>query len=205
VSLKQKSTLTAVLSSIAVVAAVLAAGAGLVGFKVWQFKQMAAQDAPPEAPISVTVAQALPVSFRQHSSSIGTLVAAESITLSSEIAGTVVKIDMLPGAIVETGSVLVQLDISLEAAQLESAKAAAMIARSRLTRTRDAFKSGAVTPLEMDEAEGQFLQSQAAILTKDSICLQVPPLPHCKALTTISMLTLHCHNRWHGQLQSTKR
>lgn len=162
--MKLKNTkLRSFLASLAVLLAVLAVGAGLVGIKLWQFNQMGTGGQPPEQPTFVSLSDAQPVTIRQHSSAIGTIVAAQSITLSNEIAGKVTNVNITPGSVVEAGAVLLQLDTSLESAQLDAAMAAAKMAESRMNRTRDAFRTGALTPLEMDEAETQLTQARARL------------------------------------------
>ncbi len=150
-------------------AGVAAVGAGIVAYKQMQMKAMAEQDPPPEAPTFVKLAQAHPISFRQNSSAIGTLVAPQWITLSNEVAGTVTEVNLTPGAIAEAGTVLLKMDTSIEAAQLESAKAAAKMSRSKFARTQEAFRTGALTANEMDEAESEFTQSTSRIAELEAI------------------------------------
>jgi membrane fusion protein, multidrug efflux system len=132
-------------------------------FKSWQLSQMAAQGAPPEAPTFVVLAEARPVSFRQSSSAIGTVVAPQSITLSNELAGTVSHVNLSAGSIVDEGTVLLKLDTSIEVAQLASATSAAKAAQSKYNRTRDAFRSNALTASELEEAENELAQANARV------------------------------------------
>jgi membrane fusion protein, multidrug efflux system len=149
--------------SLAVLLGIGAVGYGLFAIKQHQFAQMAAQEAPPEAPNFVKMATAHSISFRATSTAIGTIIAPRSILLSNEVPGTVVSTALTPGTIVEEGTVLLQLDISIEQAQLDSAQAAASIARSRFERTREAFQSRALTELELEEAQTQVLQADARV------------------------------------------
>lgn len=149
--------------SLAVLTGIGAVGYGLFAIKQYQFAQMAAQELPPEAPNFVGMATAHSVSFRSSSAAIGTIIAPQSILLSNEVPGTVVSTTLAPGAVVEAGTVLLQLDISIEQAQLDSAQAAASIARSRFERTREAFQSRALTELELEEAQTQVLQADARV------------------------------------------
>ncbi len=149
--------------SLAVFLGIGAVGYGLFAIKQYQFAQMAAQEAPPEAPNFVEMDTAHSISFRATSTAIGTIIAPRSILLSNEVPGTVVSTALTPGTIVEEGTVLLQLDISIEQAQLDSAQAAASIARSRFERTREAFQSRALTELELEEAQTQVLQADARV------------------------------------------
>jgi len=152
-----------VLGSLAVLLGVAAIGGGLYAIKQYQIEQMAAQEEPPEIPNFVKMADARPITFRATSTSIGTIIAPRSVLLSNEVPGTVVSTDLTPGAVVDAGTVLLQLDISIEQAQLEGALAASSIARSRFERTREAFQSRALTELELEEAQTQVLQADARV------------------------------------------
>jgi len=157
------SWLGSLLGSAGVLVAVVLIAAGLLGFKYWQATQMAQQGPPPEVPTSVVLTTAQSFTFRPTSTAIGTVVASRSIVLRNEISGTVSHVQLSPGAVVDAGTVLVELDSSVEAAQLESAVAAAKMARSRFYRTREAQKNGALTELELEEAEGQLAQADARV------------------------------------------
>jgi membrane fusion protein (multidrug efflux system) len=170
IEIKQGSSSWAVFfSSAAVVAAVGLVGIGLVGFKYWQTMQMAQQGPPPEMPTSVVLAEAQSIAFRPTSTAIGTVVAPRSIILSNEISGTVARVQLSPGEVVEPGTLLVELDSSVEGAQLASAIAAAKMARSRFERTQEAQRNGALTELELDEAEGQLAQADARVAELEAI------------------------------------
>lgn len=142
---------------------VLGIGAGLYYLKAWQLAQMAAQPPAPEPATFVSLAQARPVSFRQSSLAIGTVVAPQSITLSNEIAGTVTQVNLSAGSTVEAGTVLLQLDTSIELAQLSSAKSAAKVSQSKYNRTRDAYRANALTATELEEAENELTQANSKV------------------------------------------
>lgn len=165
----RSSWVKSLLLSLSVLLGVAAVGGAIVVYKLMQMQAGESQGAPPEMPTFVKLSQARPVSFRQNSSAIGTLVAPQWITLSNEVAGTVTQVNLAPGSIVEAGTVLLQMDISIELAQLESAKAAAKMANSKYARTQDAFRTGALTANEMDEAESEFTQSKARIAELEAL------------------------------------
>lgn len=159
----RKKWLVSVFGSLAILLGVVAVGFGLFAIKQYQFAQMGAQEAPPEAPNFVEMTTAHSVSFRATSTAIGTIIAPRSILLSNEVPGTVVSTNLTPGAVVTAGTVLLQLDTSIEQAQLDGAQAAASIAKSRFERTREAFQSRALTELELEEAQTQVLQAEARV------------------------------------------
>ena len=85
----------------------------------WKHNSLAAERAAvqPEPVEVVTVAVATPRTHQETTTAIGTVLALESITLRSEVPGTVRHVSPTPGAIVEAGTVLVALDSSVEAAE----------------------------------------------------------------------------------------
>ena len=74
---------------------------------------------------------------REHlrtTTSIGTVVALRSITVRNEIPGTVRHVTLTPGAVVEAGTVLVGLDVSVEKAELQALEAQSKLAATQLAR-----------------------------------------------------------------------
>lgn len=140
--------------------------AGIGGLAYYKYGQLQAAmniGAPPEQPTTVVAEEAGELSFRNSTTMIGTVLAPRSIMLSNEIAGTVSAIHFEPGQVVEEGQLLVELDISVEQAQLEAAKARREIAESAYKRIREAANSRAVTPSELDEAVAQLSQATAEV------------------------------------------
>src|SRR5438477_436186 len=74
----------------------------------------AAAASQPEPIESVTLAVARERQYRPTTTSVGTVLALSSITLRNELAGTVREVTLTPGQVVEAGTVLVALDVSVE-------------------------------------------------------------------------------------------
>jgi membrane fusion protein (multidrug efflux system) len=151
------------LGSVCVTLITLSLMAGLAFYKYRQIQASMSAPPPPEQPITVDVAKAEAVTFRQKTTMIGTVLAARSITLSNEIAGTVSAVYFEPGMVVDQGQVLVELDTSVERAQREAAKARLTIAKTVFDRIREAAQTRAVTPSELDEATAQLSQANAEV------------------------------------------
>src|ERR1700748_3440140 len=119
---------------------------GLVGIKVKQFQAMFAQQAhaavPPE---TVAVSPARADSIQSTVEAVGSVTAAQGVTLNAEVAGTIRRITFDSGSVVKAGEVLVELDNAVEKAQLESAQANAKLARSNLESGRPLVASGAMS------------------------------------------------------------
>jgi len=101
--------------SVALVGAVLVTGVALAAWKSATARAASAAAARQPEPIeSVNIAVAKEREYRPTTTSVGTVLALESITLRNELAGTVRKVALVPGQVVETGAVLVALDVSVE-------------------------------------------------------------------------------------------
>jgi membrane fusion protein (multidrug efflux system) len=113
-----------------------------------------------EAP---TAAVASSRAYRPTATSVGTVLALRSITLENEVAGTVRRVALTPGQIVEPGQLLVALDVSVEEAELEAQKAQAALAQTTLTRLETLSSRDAVAQEEVDQARAARDVAQAQV------------------------------------------
>ncbi len=138
------------------IGAVVAAGSALAA---WKQASIAEADAiaasQPEAPESVTVAVAEQRQHRRTTTSIGTVVALRSITVRNELPGTVQQVSLQPGQIVEAGTVLVALDVSVEQAELRALQAQAELARTQFARMQRMSEQRAASEMEVDTARAE--------------------------------------------------
>lgn len=142
--------------SAALLAAILLTGSGLAAWKFAAIREAAAASAnQPEPMESVTAAAAEPREHRGTTTSIGTVLALRSITLRNELPGTVGEVRLAPGQIVDSGAVLVALDVSVEEAELAAQQAQADLAETVLARTRRLIENRAVSTQELDRARAE--------------------------------------------------
>ena len=107
--------------SAVLVASVLVIGAGLTSWKYSSLRAAEAAGAQPMEPAEVvTTAPAVQRAHSATTTAIGTVHALRSVTLRNEVAGTVRIARLTPGQIVEPGTVLVALDVSVEEASLRA-------------------------------------------------------------------------------------
>src|SRR5213593_1857778 len=100
-----------------------ATGGGLVAWKrASTHRADAAAASQPEPIESVTLAVARERQYRPTTTSVGTILA---ITLRNELPGTVRQVMLPPGQVVEAGTVLVALAVSVEQAELDAETAQA--------------------------------------------------------------------------------
>lgn len=128
-------------------------GGGLVAWKRASIKAAnAAAASQPEPMESVTSAVARETEYRATTTSIGTVRALSSITLRNEPAGTVRRVMLSPGQVVEAGTILVALDVSVEQADLEAQQAQADLAATQLARLERLQQAQAASQEEVDQA-----------------------------------------------------
>jgi membrane fusion protein (multidrug efflux system) len=141
------------IGSTLLVGMILSTGAGLA---LWKHSERAKSEAAaanqPEPMEVVTAAVAKEQKHRPTTTEIGTVLAMRSITLRNELAGTVRRVALTPGRIVEAGALLVALDVSVEEAELEAQAAEAGLAQTSLERLEALSRHQAVSQEEVDQA-----------------------------------------------------
>lgn len=159
-------------------AVLLTALTGIGGaLAAWKLNAMEASQAAaagyPEPAESVTAATAAARGHRTATTAIGTVLALRSVTLRNELAGTVRQVHLQPGAIVEAGSVLVALDVSVEQADLQAQQAQLALANTILQRQERLREHNATSEIEVDRARAerdvaaaQIARTQAVIARK---------------------------------------
>jgi len=156
--------------------ALLLAVGGLVTVKVLQFKTMfaaAALAAPP--PEAVSTAHVEASEWQPTLDAVGSVTAVQGVTLNAEVAGTIQRISFESGANVQAGDVLVELDTSVEQAQLQSALATQALARINLESGRSLVKTASMSTNQFAALDATYKQSQAevaqlkALITKKTI------------------------------------
>src|SRR2546427_2911599 len=139
-------------SAVLLATLVLTAG-GLVAWKRASVRKAdAAAARQPEPVESVTLAVARERHYRPTTTSVGTVLALTSITLRNELPGTVRQVMLPPGQVVEAGTVLVALDVSVEQAELDAETAQADLAATTLARLDRLRPPHATSQEEVDQA-----------------------------------------------------
>ncbi len=132
---------------------IVALGAGLAAWKQESIQEANAASAnQPEPMESVMVAVAQEREHGPTTTSIGTIVALRSITLRNEVPGTVRRVMLTPGQIVDAGTVLVALDVSVEEAELKAQQAQAELAETQLARMQRLSQRRAASEADFDAA-----------------------------------------------------
>lgn len=127
----------------------------------------------PTVTVSTTVAGY--ASWQPKLKAVGSLRAITGVSVTTELAGMVTKIYFTPGAVVEQGTLLLQLDADTEIGQLQSLRAQAELAKITYNRDKKQYAVAAISKQQLDSdlynlqnLEGQ-VASQAATVDKKTI------------------------------------
>lgn len=107
-------------------------------------------------PAGVEVGRVEALRIVDAAEAVGTLQSRQAVTLRPEVSGRVAALGFADGARVRRGQLIVQLDDTLQRAQLQQAEAQAAIARTQVARNRELVGQGFVSQSAVD-------QSQAAL------------------------------------------
>jgi membrane fusion protein (multidrug efflux system) len=144
------------IAPVLLIGVVVGTGSALAAWKQSSLDQAeAAAASQPEPAEAVAVAVALEREHSPTTTSIGTVLATRSITVSNELSGTVRQVALTPGKIVEAGAVLVALDVSVETAELQALQAQADLAQTQFERMQRMVKERAASEMEVDQARAE--------------------------------------------------
>jgi membrane fusion protein (multidrug efflux system) len=125
-------------------------------------KAVATSSASPTGmPVQTQVAKT--VQWQPYLQGIGSVAAINGVSISPQLAGTVVQIAFDSGTRVKANDLLVQFDISQEQAQLALATAKRDLARLTLDRDRNLLATRTISQSELDTAEANFRQTQGSV------------------------------------------
>ncbi|KRB98884.1 RND transporter [Hydrogenophaga sp. Root209] len=115
----------------------------------------------------VEVAKVMAMRLKDDAQAVGTLRSRQSVTLKPEVSGRVVRIAFADGAQVKAGQLLVQLDDTLQRAELSQAQAQQSIARANLKRNQELVAQNFVATRVVEESQAnlQVADAQVALAT----------------------------------------
>ena len=102
-------------------------------------------------PVAVEVAAVEALTLSDEVQAVGSLRSAQGVMLRPEVSGRIAKFGFTDGKPVRRGQLLVQLDDTLQQAQLKAAEAQASIARTNLQRSRELLAQGFVSQSAVDQ------------------------------------------------------
>ena len=152
---------------------VAVAGIGLASGAAWWW-----QHRVPAAPVAgaaqagtgpaagapgVEVTQVKAIRLQDDAQAVGTLRSRQSVTLKPETSGRVAQIAFNEGARVRTGQLLVQLDDTLQRAELSQAQAQLSIARANLKRNQELVAQNFVAQRVLEESQASLQVAEAQV------------------------------------------
>src|SRR5262245_6316588 len=156
----------------AVVIAALLGGLGYFQFifKPQMIRSFLSQMKPP--PATVTAEPARSERWIERLSSIGTLIASQGVEVTSQVAGIVTEVLIESGTEVEHATKLVQLDTSVEVADLASAVATHREAEVAFARQADLMNKKVTSEANLDTARAKQETAQAAVKRIEAVIAQ---------------------------------
>lgn len=130
--------------------------------KAAQFKAMASMNHVPP-PTAVTTLEARAGDWHTYLQAIGTLAPVQGATRSADADGIVARIVADSGTAVQAGDLLVELDATVEQANLAAAQATAELHRVNLERAKELWDRKAVAKSDFDAADAAAKASVAAV------------------------------------------
>src|SRR5260221_12912114 len=127
------------------------------------FRQVERWGVFPPPPAAVTTKVAEKSQWQPTLETIGTVIAINGVTISTDLAGIVSKIAFDSGSQVKVGDLLVQLNTDQEQAQLAQAEAQRDWTQITLTRNHGLLEKRTVSQSDFDSATAQFHQAQATV------------------------------------------
>jgi membrane fusion protein (multidrug efflux system) len=139
-------------------------GLGFVKFNQIQgFIKLSKSGAFAPPPTAVTTDIAKKTDWQPTMDSVGSLVAVNGVTVSTDLAGIVSQIAFESGSKVRAGELLVHLDTKQEEAQLRQAEAQRDFALISLKRNKELLGKHAVAQADCDNAEASYRQAQSSV------------------------------------------
>lgn len=146
---------------------VAVAGIALAGGAAWWWQHRPQEPGPAAAasaprsgaaaaggtagPAAVEVARAEAVTLSDEVQAVGSLKSSQGVMLRPEVSGRIARLGFGDGQRVRRGQLLVQLDDTLQRAQLQQAEAQASIARTNLQRSRELLAQNFVSQSAVDQ------------------------------------------------------
>jgi membrane fusion protein, multidrug efflux system len=161
-----------------VIFAVVIVGLGVASYFGLSLNQRNPAPKAVGGPLAVEAEPVLQTDLRDVLTAVGTLRAAESVVLKSELAGRISKILFADGTAVKAGSPLVVFDSAIQQAQVNQARAERDLAAAKLRRTQELFEKQFLSAAALDDAKAseQIAQARLALAQAmlDKMSLKAP-------------------------------
>ena len=141
----------------------------IFGWKYYLGQQMALYASMPPPPASVSATEVQHESWQPYLAAVGSLVASQGISVTTEVAGMVSEILFESGQHVEAGTLLLQLDESVDRAELTGIVAERRLAEQQYKRRADLLESNTISKSDVDEARQRLDNATAQLAAKRAL------------------------------------
>jgi membrane fusion protein (multidrug efflux system) len=121
------------------------------------------QSAGPSGPVPVEVGRVEAMRLEDDTQAVGTVRSRQGVMLRPEVSGRIAKLTFSDGQRVRRSQLLVQLDDSLQRAQLQQAEAQASIARTNLQRNQDLLAQNFISKSAVDQSGSNLEVAEAQV------------------------------------------
>ncbi len=142
---------------------------GVFGWKYFSGQKMAAMMAKPPPPATIASAEVTLETWQPYLHAVGSVEAIQGVSVTTEVPGQVREILAESGQHVEAGEVILQLDDSVDRAELEGLIAQHSLAKLQFERARKLVKDRSVSQSEYDQSRAQMDSAAAAVASKRAL------------------------------------
>jgi membrane fusion protein (multidrug efflux system) len=121
------------------------------------------QNAAPSGPVPVEVGRVEVMRLEDDTQAVGTVRSRQGVMLRPEVSGRIAKLAFSDGQRVRRSQLLVQLEDSLQRAQLQQAQAQASIARTNLQRNQDLLAQNFISKSAVDQSGSNLEVAEAQV------------------------------------------
>ncbi len=118
---------------------------------------------------AVSAMQAKESTWQPSLSSVGSTRTYKGIYVTTELGGMITRIDFKPGAVVQKGQLLAQLDIAPDVAKLHALEADARFAKVTYRRNLKQYRIGAVSKQTLTGDEAKYQSTKANVAQEQAI------------------------------------
>ena len=141
----------------------------MFGWKYYQSQKMAALASMPPPPATVSAAEVQTEAWQTYLTAVGSLVATQGILVTTEVAGKVSAIHFESGQQVAAGTLLLQLDDSIDRAELEGIVAERRLADLQHKRRKELLETKTISRSDVDEARLRLENATAQLAAKQAM------------------------------------
>ncbi|HHJ16241.1 MAG TPA: efflux RND transporter periplasmic adaptor subunit [Gammaproteobacteria bacterium] len=139
---------------------------GIFGWKFYSGQKMAAMMSQPPPPATVASATVKTQTWQPYLRAVGSVAATKGVFVTTEVPGQVSKILFQSGRRVEAGDVILQLDDSVDRADLDGLLAQQTLATLQFERNKKLLKDRSVSRSEYDQSRAQLDSAKATVAAK---------------------------------------